>query len=210
MRLPVSPGWAARSSALDIPSGFRLTDQPRDERHHGGAGSDVLANLYAQNVGARHLLVEELDDAAQLTWDDIGDKHEPQAPGMQVRRDFLPEPFGVPICSDVRGEVNVRVSTGVTPRDLVSAADPVDRPVRGSVRGIVEHLANDLATDPGVTTSLDLNECRNAILIEKEVVEAPAASCVRLVAEPDLTLDKQPALALITVLFADQEIWIAP
>ena len=74
--------------------------------------------------------------------------------------------------------------------------DRLDIPVGECVSGVVEHLPNDLPTDPRVSAALHLNECRHALLVEKEMIEAPAASAAWLRSDSKLLRDEQPPVSL--------------
>src|SRR4051794_1488774 len=68
----------------------------------------------------------------------------------------------------------------------------LDRPVDNRVRRVVEQLANDLTPDPRVARAFDLNERRNRVLVEEEVVDAPAAATVFVVRQRRLPAQQQP------------------
>src|SRR5262249_41879059 len=56
---------------------------------------------------------------------------------------------------------------------LKAGTDGLDGPVDDRVGGVVEHLADDLTTNAGVAAPLDLDQRRNRILVEEQVVQRP-------------------------------------
>jgi hypothetical protein len=57
---------------------------------------------------------------------------------------------------------------------LETGADRLLGPIKDGMGRVVEELPDDLAPIPGVAASLDLDEGRNAFLVQEEVVERPA------------------------------------
>jgi hypothetical protein len=74
------------------------------------------------------------------------------------------------------------------------------------VGGIVEHLTDDLATDPRVRAPLDLDERRHAILIEEQVIERPPSWPTRLWGDRLFTVDEEKSARVRAVhLIARQQ-----
>lgn len=65
-------------------------------------------------------------------------------------------------------------------------------PIAGAVGGVLEELADDLAPNSGVGAALDVDDGRDRVLIDEEVVEAPATSRACLVGDPDLPGEQDP------------------
>ena len=72
-------------------------------------------------------------------------------------------------------------------------AELLERPVHHAVGGVVEHLPDDLPSDPAVGAALDLDERRHGVLVEEQVVDGPAAGRVLVVGERGLAANQQPA-----------------
>ena len=66
------------------------------------------------------------------------------------------------------------------------------RPVGSEVRRVVEHLADDLSPETRVARAFDLHECRDGVLVDEQVIEAPATATVIAVRDRDLLRDQQP------------------
>jgi hypothetical protein len=153
-------------------------------------------------VGAFHLLVEELDDRSQLAGDFVGDEDEPQPASAQVGGDVGPEGVGI----DVGAEMLLQSGLGVGVRRFEGGSDALDSPVGSGVRGIVEHLADDGPPNARIGAALDLDEGGNALLVEEQVIEAPAVAPVGVLADAHLSSDQQPALARFAALVAYEQI----
>lgn len=85
----------ARSAALRPLRRLGLTDESRHERLMAAVRVDVLLDLDGEYLGRAHLLVEVLDDAAQLAGNLVGDEHEPQPVRREVRAHPVPKAVGV-------------------------------------------------------------------------------------------------------------------
>ena len=83
--------------------------------------------------------------------------------------------------------------------------EALDRPVHDRVRGVVEHLADDLAPDARVATSLDLDQRRHRVLVEEQVIDRPAASAVLLGRQGGFATDEQPSPRRPTHLVACEQ-----
>jgi hypothetical protein len=59
------------------------------------------------------------------------------------------------------------------------------------VGGVVEELAHDLPPYPGIAAALDLDESRDAVLVQEEMVEGPARA--RVVRNAHLLGDQEPS-----------------
>jgi len=71
-------------------------------------------------------------------------------------------------------------------------------PVPGAVRGVVEHLPNNFTADPGIGTPLHLNERRDRVLIDEQMVQAPAPGSI-LVGDRCLPADQKEAARITAV-----------
>jgi hypothetical protein len=54
---------------------------------------------------------------------------------------------------------------------LERCAQSIETPVDNRVRGVVEHLPDNLASDPRVGAALDLDQRWHAVLIDEEMVD---------------------------------------
>ena len=179
------------------------TDDPGHERLTSLA--DVLLDLDGEDLDPDEVLVEELHDALQLGRDDIGDEEEPELAGREVTRGPLPELI------DGVGRLGLGAmagqprswrtsSSGVAPsgrgRSSKSCRSCCARPVRDDVGRVVEHLADDLAADAGVGAALHLDERRDRVLVDEEVVERPPGPAALGIGDAGLAGDEEPAARL--------------
>ncbi|HLH51699.1 MAG TPA: hypothetical protein VKV96_20335 [Roseiarcus sp.] len=150
------PTGGAVSGLADRTSGrSSLGLAERDRRQ--GSQALVLAQFNRQDLRRLHLLVEELDDFAQLRRDSIGDEEQADASPRRLAFDLGPEGFGVLI----RAHVLRQRVRGVLA--LFSAAGDktllqrLHRPVKDGVSGVIDQLADDLAPDSRIGASLHLD-----------------------------------------------------
>lgn len=83
------------SLALGDPRPLR---QPHDARHESPppGGAAIVAQFHPAHFGT-HLVIQELDDAGQFRWDQVGRDNEADAPGREVRLDLAPEVRSLPL-----------------------------------------------------------------------------------------------------------------
>ena len=129
----------------------------------------VLRDFHGIDLSPCHALVQELDDATKLRWNDVRDKDHADPPRREVLADSSPEG----VCVGVRPQQPLEIYSGVSGHRLVRGAQLLDRPVTDGVRGVVEHLADDFPANPRVGRTLDLHDGRHRVLVQEQMVDAP-------------------------------------
>jgi hypothetical protein len=64
---------------------------------------------------------------------------------------------------------------------------------------MVEHLTDDLTTYAGVAAALLFHECRQAVLIEEQVVDGPPAKAAFVIWYPGFVAHNATTRSLVTV-----------
>ena len=75
-------------------------DEPGNEYLSRPPSLDVLLDLESKNLGSRHLLVEELDHAAQFLRDLVGNEDHPQSSRVEIGADSLPELIDIRVLTE--------------------------------------------------------------------------------------------------------------
>jgi hypothetical protein len=89
------------------------------------------------------------------------------------------------------------------------SSHPVHGPVGDGVGGVIQHLSHHLAANAGVTAAFDLDQRRNRVLVEKQVIQRHPVSAAFLDWHAHLARDQQPPAGVFLVhLVARQQIWI--
>jgi hypothetical protein len=155
---------------------LRLADDLGHQRLE--ALAHELFDLYGHHLCLAHLRIEELDDAAQLRGDGVGDEHEPHLASTQVGVGAFPEILRVDVDTQAVLDFRLAVQAIRLAALLELLGQGLHRSVGVRVRRVVEHLGDDLAADARVSRTLDLDEGRHTVLVEEEVVEGelPAAT----------------------------------
>src|SRR5262249_49081008 len=92
---------------------------------------------------------------------------------------------------------------------LKAGTDGLDGPVDDRVGSVVEHLADDLAANAGVAAAFDLDQGRNGILVEKQVVQRPPVPSFVLGRDTHLPRDQEPPSWCSPIrLIAGQQVWV--
>ena len=201
--IPPAPGRAVRP--LDGPGRLGLADQPGHQRLVLSARVHVLPDLDADDLRLGHLLVEELDDPAQLAADRVGDEDQPEPPQAQVRLHLRPPLVRVGLVAQGVAEGFVGLDAARRAARLEQRPKLIHRPVTGPVRGVLEQLPDHLAPDARVRAALDLDERRHRVLIDEQVVEAPAAAGALLIGDPHLAREQDPSPRRVTDLVSGQQ-----
>jgi hypothetical protein len=69
----------------------------------------------------------------------------------------------------------------------------------------IEQLPDYLAPDPGVGASLDLDQRRNRVLVDEEVIDAPALGSALTIGDADLARKQDPATWGVRQLIPGQQ-----
>src|SRR5262249_39966927 len=140
-----------------------------------------------------HLAVEKLNDPAKLRGDLIGDENHADSASLKIHLDPLPELLRTDPFIEKGSQFLRRIGFSLLTPLLKLGTDRLDRPVDNRVGGVVEHLADDFAADAGVTAPLDLDQGRDGVLVEEQVVQRPAVAALLLGRHSHLPGDQQPA-----------------
>jgi hypothetical protein len=132
-------------------------------------------------------------NSSKLGRDGIRDEHHPHAPRLQVRLGRLPELLRVEGLPQERPELLGCIHAFERARRLKPGADGLHRPVHDRVGRVVQHLTDHLAPDAGVAAALDLDQGRDGVLVQEQVVHVPAIGATFLGRHGRLARDEQPA-----------------
>ncbi|NUN50397.1 MAG: hypothetical protein HUU15_16415 [Candidatus Brocadiae bacterium] len=89
-------------------------------------------------------------------------------------------------------------------------AQPVHGPVLDTVGGVIQHLGDHFPASAGIAGPLALDEGGDAVLIQKEVIQAETAAAVGGIRDAHLAGHQQPAARVFGVdLVAGQQLRIA-
>lgn len=111
----------------------------------------------------------------------------------QVLPDARPEVLDVGLLAKKLRDDQVRVVVIMLTLAREQLAELLERPVHHAVGGVVEHLPDDLPSDPAVGAALDLDERPHGVLVEEQVVDRPAAGRVLVVGKRGLPANQQSA-----------------
>ena len=171
----------------------------------------VRLDLDRVHLGRVHLLIEELGDPPQLVGHHVGDEDHPDPAGAQVVTDA--------------GEELINAETWI-PRELRDllprlTAEPAlgglerrtqvdDRPVPDPVGGVVEHLPDYLTADARVRGPLHLDQGRDGVLVDEQMVHTPSRTGGRLaIRHTVLAPDQGPAAGLLRRhLPTGEQVWV--
>jgi hypothetical protein len=145
-----------------------------------------------------HPGVQELDDRGQLVWDHVGDEHQPDGAAAQIAFRPVPEVLRISILAGDLRQHGCWVPADISAGSLEQLRQRAVSPVPGAVRGIVGHLPNNFTADPGIGTPLHLNERRDRVLIDEQMVQAPAPGAI-LVGDRCLPADQKEAARITAV-----------
>jgi hypothetical protein len=168
---PVLPVYAATFAHLD----FRGLANHAWYQRLGAVGSEVLLDLDRDDFGGVHLSVEKLDDATRLAGDLVGDEHHAELPGAQVLTGARPELLDVGLVACYVGYDGVGVPGIALALAEEDFAQLLERPVDDAVGRIVQHLPYDLPADPRVGAAFDLDDRRDRVLVQEQVIDRPAS-----------------------------------
>ena len=150
----------------------------------------IVIQLHGPHVGA-HLVVQELNDARELRRNLVRDEHELDATGSEVSVDLSPILASIGILSEEGRQHVIWILAARFAHIFELPGNPSFRPERHPVSCVVQHLANDLPSEPRIHSPLDLYQYRRRLPSYKEVINRPTCGTVHRVGNTVLALDEQ-------------------
>lgn len=202
----LAPGIVAPPGLADFGLG-RLTDDARNQGLH--ALSYEVLDLNTKDFRRIHLEVEKLNDPSQFRGDYVSDKQHTNLARLEVRFHGPPELFRILIVPQELLKAIIRCNVIVIALSREFGNELLDRPVDDGIRRVVEHLTDDFPPDAGIGASLDFDERRYGVMVEKQVVERPTSRTKFLFRYTHFSTDEEPTSGIIAVdLISGQQIRI--
>jgi hypothetical protein len=145
-----------------------------------------------------HPGVQELDDRGQLVWDHVGDEHQPDGAAAQIAFRPVPEVLRISILAGHLRQHGCW-GPGRYQRRFARTAVPACRlPSTGCRSRRSRASAQPPHGGSGIGTPLHLNERRDRVLIDEQMVQAPAPGAI-LVGDRCLPADQKEAARITAV-----------